>query len=135
MRSDPHHIGRRRQVGTKARGRSPSGSASLAMYPTAYQRVTFLFTDIEGSTALWEQHPDAMRQALVRHDALVEQIVAQHAGSWCRHGARGTATFGCSSPDWTTHGRWAGAASPCWIRAGTPGARGWTTEASPHVHH
>ena len=24
--------------------------------------VTFLFTDIEGSTQLWEQHPDAMRR-------------------------------------------------------------------------
>ena len=33
--------------------------------------VTFLFTDIEGSTTLWEQHPDAMRVALARHDALL----------------------------------------------------------------
>ena len=33
--------------------------------------VTFLFTDIEGSTRLWEQHPDAMRLALARHDALL----------------------------------------------------------------
>ena len=33
--------------------------------------VTFLFTDIEGSTRLWEQHPDAMRAALARHDALL----------------------------------------------------------------
>src|SRR5438046_985908 len=32
--------------------------------------VTFLFTDIEGSTRLWEQHPEAMRAALARHDAL-----------------------------------------------------------------
>jgi hypothetical protein len=29
--------------------------------------VTFLFTDIEGSTRLWEQHPDAMDAALQRH--------------------------------------------------------------------
>ena len=28
--------------------------------------VTFLFTDIEGSTKLWEQHPEAMQEALAR---------------------------------------------------------------------
>jgi hypothetical protein len=33
--------------------------------------VTFLFTDIEGSTQRWEQHPEAMRQARTRHDALL----------------------------------------------------------------
>ena len=32
--------------------------------------VTLLFTDIEGSTRLWEAHPDAMREALARHDDL-----------------------------------------------------------------
>ena len=42
--------------------------------------VTFLFTDIEGSTKLWEQHPDAMRAALARHDALVRQSVAGQRG-------------------------------------------------------
>ena len=31
---------------------------------------TFLLTDIEGSTRLWEADPDAMRKALARHDAL-----------------------------------------------------------------
>jgi predicted ATPase/class 3 adenylate cyclase len=33
--------------------------------------VTFLFTDIEGSTRLWERHPDEMRHALARHDSLL----------------------------------------------------------------
>ena len=42
--------------------------------------VTFLFTDIEGSTQLWERHPDQMRVALARHDALLRQIGAQHQG-------------------------------------------------------
>jgi transcriptional regulator with XRE-family HTH domain len=32
--------------------------------------ITFLFTDIEGSTQLWEQHPVAMREALAHHDVL-----------------------------------------------------------------
>lgn len=32
--------------------------------------VTFLFTDIEGSTRLWKAHPETMRVALACHDAL-----------------------------------------------------------------
>ena len=34
--------------------------------------VTFLFTDVEGSTPLWEQRQGTMRAALARHDSLVE---------------------------------------------------------------
>jgi predicted ATPase/class 3 adenylate cyclase len=42
--------------------------------------VTFLFTDIEGSTRLWERHADGMKQALARHDALLQEIIAGHGG-------------------------------------------------------
>jgi predicted ATPase/class 3 adenylate cyclase len=42
--------------------------------------VTFLFTDLEESTRLWEEHPDAMRRALVRHDGLVREAIAAHGG-------------------------------------------------------
>ena len=42
--------------------------------------VTFLFTDIEGSTRLWEEHPKAMRLALARHDALLRQAIESHGG-------------------------------------------------------
>src|SRR5262249_36061102 len=42
--------------------------------------VTFLFTDIEGSTQLWEQHPDAMRLALARHDACPTGAIETHQG-------------------------------------------------------
>ncbi len=38
--------------------------------------VTFLFTDIEGSTRRWEDDPDAMRVALARHDAIVREAIA-----------------------------------------------------------
>ena len=37
--------------------------------------VTFLFTDIEGSTALWENQTEAMRAALRHHDALLRRII------------------------------------------------------------
>ena len=55
--------------------------------------VTFLFTDVEGSTAHWEQHRDAMRQALMRHDALVEQVVAEHDGHVVRPRGEGDSRF------------------------------------------
>jgi predicted ATPase/class 3 adenylate cyclase len=42
--------------------------------------VTFLFTDIEGSTPLWERDPDAMRQSLMLHNAILEDAIAMHNG-------------------------------------------------------
>ncbi|MFI5505972.1 adenylate/guanylate cyclase domain-containing protein [Mycobacterium sp. NPDC051804] len=42
--------------------------------------MTFLLTDLEGSTRLWEQNPDAMRAAMVRHDELLEKSIAAHDG-------------------------------------------------------
>ena len=42
--------------------------------------VTFLFTDIEGSTQLWEQHPDAMKAAYARHESILREAVARHNG-------------------------------------------------------
>ncbi|MEO8738511.1 MAG: tetratricopeptide repeat protein [Casimicrobiaceae bacterium] len=42
--------------------------------------TTYLFTDIEGSTRLWEQEPERMRSALARHDELTRAAVEQHRG-------------------------------------------------------
>lgn len=42
--------------------------------------ITFLFTDIEGSTRLWEQHPEPMRKALTVHDAILREEITRHAG-------------------------------------------------------
>jgi predicted ATPase/class 3 adenylate cyclase len=42
--------------------------------------VTFLFTDIEGSTRLWDEHPEAMRPALARHDELLRSAIEAHGG-------------------------------------------------------
>ena len=53
-----------RCVGTEA----PSGT------------VTFLFTDIEGSTGLWEAYPDSMRAAMQRHDSILHSAFDEHGG-------------------------------------------------------
>ena len=42
--------------------------------------VTFLFTDLEGSTRRWEAHPAQMKDALARHDAVVRGAVESHHG-------------------------------------------------------
>ena len=42
--------------------------------------VTFLFTDVEGSTRLWEEHPKAMHSALARHDELLRDAIEAHRG-------------------------------------------------------
>src|SRR3712207_4804206 len=42
--------------------------------------VTFLFTDIEGSTALWERDPSAMATAVARHLTLLRAATEAHNG-------------------------------------------------------
>jgi predicted ATPase/class 3 adenylate cyclase len=42
--------------------------------------VTFLFTDIEGSTQLWERQPEAMRAELERHNALIQEAIDSNGG-------------------------------------------------------
>jgi len=43
-------------------------------------QITFLFTDIEGSTRLWEKDPLTMRRALDRHDSLLRQTIEARGG-------------------------------------------------------
>ena len=42
--------------------------------------VTFLFTDVEGSTRLWETQREAMAAALTRHDALLRHCIEAQGG-------------------------------------------------------
>lgn len=55
--------------------------------------VTFLLTDVEGSTRLWERFPEAMSVALARHDALVREGVARHGGSLIKSRGEGDSAF------------------------------------------
>lgn len=42
--------------------------------------VTFLFTDIESSTKLWEKHPEGMKSALAQHDSILKEAVESNNG-------------------------------------------------------
>jgi class 3 adenylate cyclase len=44
---------------------------------SAVGTVTFRFTDVEGSTRLWDVAPDAMRAALERQDAIVREAIGR----------------------------------------------------------
>ena len=47
--------------------------------------VTFLFTDIEGSTRRWEADAEAMRAALAAHDSSMREAVEAHGGWLFKH--------------------------------------------------
>src|SRR5690242_3873373 len=42
--------------------------------------VTFLFTDIQGSTRRWEERPEAMRKAIGIHDDILRKAIEDHGG-------------------------------------------------------
>lgn len=55
--------------------------------------VTFLLTDIEGSTRLWEEHADAMAVLLDEHDDAVDAAVARFGGTVLKAKGEGDSTF------------------------------------------
>src|SRR5947209_16445625 len=55
--------------------------------------VTFLLTDIEGSTALWERSPEAMGLTVARHDALLSETIARSRGVVIHNRGEGDSFF------------------------------------------
>jgi predicted ATPase/class 3 adenylate cyclase len=55
--------------------------------------VTFLFTDMEGSTRAWESHPVETRAALQRHDEIVKREVEAQAGAMILERGEGDSVF------------------------------------------
>ena len=63
-----------------AGGAVPAAAEGAAAMGLPQGTVTFLFTDLEGSTRRWEEHPREMRDALARHNAIVRGAVESHGG-------------------------------------------------------
>jgi predicted ATPase/class 3 adenylate cyclase len=65
--------------------------------------VTFLFTDLENSTPLWESHPELMQELSSRHDALMREAIESHKGQVVKttgdgfHAVFGVATDGLAA--------------------------------------
>ncbi|MGH9264406.1 MAG: adenylate/guanylate cyclase domain-containing protein [Acidimicrobiales bacterium] len=63
----------------------------MADLPTG--RVTYLFTEVVGSGALWDEAPEAMAQAMSRHDQVVEAVVRTWGGHVVRPRGEGDSRF------------------------------------------
>ncbi|MBK7780155.1 MAG: tyrosine-type recombinase/integrase [Ardenticatenia bacterium] len=61
-------------------GHDRSRASGMPMDLQPARTWTFLFTDIEGSTRLWERDRAAMQHALERHDRLLRQAIEAHRG-------------------------------------------------------
>ena len=57
------------------------GRIVRVMPPVPSGTVTFLFTDLQGSTRLWDEHPEEMGVALARHDELVHALIRARGGA------------------------------------------------------
>ena len=60
---------------------SPTGPGEPDAAELPAGTLTFLLTDIEGSTRLWETEPEAMEAALQRHDRLLAEVIEGHGGA------------------------------------------------------
>lgn len=67
--------------------------AALEATPLPTGIVTFLMTDIEGSTRLWEEDPEAMAVALRDHDSMVRRVVGERGGVLIKWKGEGDSTF------------------------------------------
>jgi class 3 adenylate cyclase/tetratricopeptide (TPR) repeat protein len=71
----------------------PGAEGELEDQRTLTELLTFLVTDVEGSTLLWERHPADMFDAMARHDAIVAQVLASSGGRMIGERGEGDSTF------------------------------------------
>jgi class 3 adenylate cyclase len=79
--SNLSRVGENRSDSAKAgSARLPESDPMDPATPLPTGTVTFLFTDIEGSTRLWEQQPETMKDTLAQHDTMLRSAVEAHRG-------------------------------------------------------
>ena len=55
--------------------------------------ITYLFTDVQGSTPLWQKHPNEMKDVMARHDSLLTAAVEENGGTVVRPRGEGDSIF------------------------------------------
>jgi class 3 adenylate cyclase len=94
--------------------------------------LTFLLTDIEGSTPLWERHQAAMGAALAGHEKLVARAVAAHGGRLIKTRGEGDSTVSVFA--WASDAAAAALALQRQLGAGSwPGGLTLPTRAALHT--
>lgn len=78
-------------AGSQAPGAGPAAPVGPVELPSGV--VTFLLTDVVGSTRLWEAQPRAMAEAVRRHDELIRAAVEQAGGVLVKARGEGDSTF------------------------------------------
>ncbi len=73
-------LGGQHRVTVRPRHEALQGDDGRVETP-ATRTLTFLFTDLEGSTRLWERYPAAMPAALSRHDAILREAIDGSRGT------------------------------------------------------
>ena len=91
-------MGDRKLICTSCGAENPEGmnfcgkcSTPLSYLTTGV--ITYLFTDLEGSTLLWQQHPERMSDVLADHDALITSEIESHGGMVVRSRGEGDSIF------------------------------------------
>jgi predicted ATPase/class 3 adenylate cyclase len=69
----------------------PATTRIIGSLPTGV--VTFLLTDIEGSSRLWDEHADDMAKALARYEDLTEEVIEHHGGRLMKWRGEGDSTM------------------------------------------
>ena len=97
-------------------------SAPAAAAPSGV--VTFLFTDVEGSTRRWEADAEGMRVALAAHDEVLRRAIEEHSGWLFKHTGDGVcAAF--ASPRSAVDAAWHEQIDRNGPSRGPPGGPGW----------
>jgi len=77
-------VGNGPSVGDRGDTREPEAPSRPSDEPRP-ATTTFLFTDVEGSTRLWEYDQEAMREALTTHDLILRRAIGAHGGEVVKH--------------------------------------------------
>ena len=74
-------------------GHQLTGAATTTGSELPTGLITYLFTDVQGSTPLWQQHPLEMREVMTRHDSLLTSAVEASGGTVVRPRGEGDSIF------------------------------------------